>query len=329
MTVRDQQVDVSIVFTHWNVRDMLRDCLLSVKEKTVGITYEIIVVDDGSTDGSAEMIMHEFPEVKLIVNEVNLGVARSYNKGAALVTGRYMQMLNTDMVLVNNAIKILMDFLESHSEAAACAGKLRNRNMTTQVSYGYFPSLRQAVCDAFELPRLLPFIQWPVAGIAPDEGTVMPIEVEYLCGADMMVRREVLDRIGFLDELYTSYCEETDFCFRVKHETPWKLFYVPQAEIVHFGGQSFSRIPEYRYRLVYSGYNKFLTKHHGTLYAFVTRLFYALKGVFRWIFGAVKYPFSPTEENRSKIVQAVWQVKYSLFPEEGRISPVKEVRTRG
>jgi GT2 family glycosyltransferase len=319
MTDSLSRPDVSIVFTHWNVRDMLRDCLRSVKEKTVGLTYEIIIVDDGSTDGSVEMIRSEFPEVKLVANEKNIGVAKSYNKGAALVTGRYMQMLNTDMVLVNNAVKILLDFMESHPEAAACAGKLRNRDMTTQVSYGHFPSFSEAVCDALALPMLFPFLKWPVVAIAPDEKVTNPMEAEYLSGADMMIRKEVLDRIGFMDERYTSYCEETDFCYRIKHEAQSKLFYVPQAEIIHFGGQSFSKVPEYQYRLVYSGFNKFLTKHHGALYAFATRCFYALKGARRWLVGRIRYTMAPTENNRSYVIQAGWQFKYSLFPQEGRM----------
>jgi len=76
----------------------------------------------------------------------------------------------------------------------------------------------------------------------------------------MLIRREVITTIGFFDERYTSYCEETDFCYRIRHDTRWRLYYVPAAEIVHFGGQSFSKVPEYRLRLMYSGYNKFLTK---------------------------------------------------------------------
>lgn len=318
MTPSNDRPDVSIVFTHWNVRDMLRDCLRSVKEKTTGITYEIIIVDDGSTDGSVEMIRSEFPEVRLVANSENIGVAKSYNKGAALVTGRYMQMLNTDMVLVNNAIKILYDFLESRPDAGACCGKLRNRDMTTQVSFGSFPGVLGACADAFGLRHLLPFIPWPQAGVCPDETIDMPREAEYLSGADMLIRKEVIDRIGFFDERYTSYCEETDFCYRVRHDTPWRLFYVPQAEIVHFGGQSFSRVPEYRLRLMYSGYHKFFSKHHGKAYSFIARSLMAFQFLRRWIVFRFRGLVSASEANRAGATESLWHVKYALFPQEGR-----------
>jgi GT2 family glycosyltransferase len=311
--------DVSIVFTQWNVRDMLRNCLRSVREKTVGLSYEIIIVDDGSTDGSVTMVREEFPDVILLVNEQNIGVAKSYNKGVAAARGRYVQMLNTDMLLVNNAVKILMDFLETHPEAAACCGTLRNPDMSAQVSYGSFPGLKQAAVEATGLPQLIPSVRWPTTGVLPDEHITTPMEAEYLSGADMMIRSEVIERIGFLDERYTSYCEETDFCYRILHETPWKLYYVPEAEIIHFGGQSFSAIPEYRYRLMYSGYNKFLTKHHGRVYALLTRSLYALKGARRWITGAGRHLLARTPESKSALTQAAWEVKYSLFPQEGRL----------
>ena len=311
--------DVSIVFTQWNVRDMLRDCLHSVREKTNGLTYEMIVVDDGSTDGSADMIRAEFPDVILTVNKSNIGVAKSYNKGVALAKGRYVQMLNSDMILVNNAIKIMHEFLERHPEAGACAGKLRNRDMTTQVSFGSFPGFLQAFSEAFGMPRILPFVRWPRVGICPGESITTPLECEYLAGADMLIRREVISAIGFFDERYTSYCEETDFCYRVLHETHWRLYYVPAAEIIHFGGQSFNKVPEYRLRLMYSGYNKFLTKHHGRLYALATRMLYALQFSRRWAAARITCIFSPGDDCRSMITEAAWHVKYALFPQEGRI----------
>ena len=319
MTRTPPHPDVSIVFTQWNVRDMLRDCLHSVKEKTRGLTYEIIVVDDGSTDGSADMVRAEFPDVILCVNPANIGVAKSYNKGVALARGRFVQMLNTDMILVNNAIRILLDFLEGHPEAGACAGKLRNRDMTTQVSFGSFPGILQAFAEAFAMKHLLPFVRWPQAGVCPDESIVTPTEAEYLSGADMLIRREVIDRIGFFDERYTSYCEETDFCYRIRHQTHWRLFYVPQAEIIHFGGQSFSAIPEYRLRLMYSGYNKFFTKHHGKVYSLTARLLYALQFARRWAAARIRCMVAPDADCRSMITVSAWHVKYALFPQEGRL----------
>jgi GT2 family glycosyltransferase len=311
--------DVSIVFTQWNVREMLRDCLHSVQEKTKGLTYEIIVVDDGSTDGSPEMIRTEFPDVILTVNQTNIGVAKSYNKGVALARGKYVQMLNSDMVLVNNAIKVLLDFLESHPDAGACAGKLRNRDMTTQVSFGSFPGLLQAFSEAFGMSHLFPFVHWPQIGICPAESITAPIEAEYLSGADMLIRREVISTIGFFDERYTSYCEETDFCYRIRHDTRWRLYYVPAAEIVHFGGQSFSKVPEYRLRLMYSGYNKFLTKHHGRLYSLATRMLYAFQFARRWAVARIRCMLSPGDDCRAMITESAWHVKYALFPQEGRI----------
>ena len=319
MTRSIARPDVSIVFTQWNVRDMLRDCLHSVKEKTKGLTYELIVVDDGSTDGSADMVRTEFPEVILCVNATNMGVAKAYNKGVALARGRYVQMLNTDMLLVNNAIRILLDFLEGHPEAGACAGKLRNRDMTTQISYGAFPGFLPAFADAFGLRHLLPFVRWPQAGVCPGEEIVTPIEAEYLSGADMLIRREVIDRIGFFDERYTSYCEETDFCYRMRHETPWRLFYVPQAEIIHFGGQSYSAIPEYRLRLMYSGYNKFFTKHHGKIYSLIARSLYALQFARLWVVARCKFLVARDPDSRAMITVSAWHIKYALFPQEGRV----------
>ena len=314
MTQEFNKPDVSIVFTNWNVRDLLRDCLRSVYEKTKDLTYEIIVVDDGSTDGSVEMLRREFPEVKLVINERNLGVAKSYNRGVAVTSGRFIQMLNTDMVLINNAIKILMDFLENHPEAAACAGKLRNRDMSPQISYGSFPSFTQALVDVLFIKELLPFLPVPSLGVSPDDSITEPIEVEYLSGADMMIRREVIEKIGFFDELYTSYCEETDFCYRILHKTNWKLFFVPAAEIVHFGGMSFQHVREYQLQLLYSSYNKFFKKHHGVLYSVATRWLYALQYSIRFIFRVLAGLMERTEEKKQKIVEAFWHVKYSLFP---------------
>lgn len=311
--------DVSIVFTNWNTRDMMRECIASVKEKTSDLAYEIIVVDDGSTDGSVEMLQKEFPDVHVLVNGRNLGVARSYNKGVAVARGRYIQMLNTDMVMLHNAIKILVDYLETHPDVAACAGRLRNRDMTSQVSYGSFPSFTEALVRALFLHKLFPRARLPHPGIIPSEDVREPFEAEYLAGADMCIRSSVIGEIGFFDELFTSYCEETDFCYRILHQTPYKLCIVPSAEIIHFGGAAFAHVSEYRLRLQYSSYNKFFRKHHGPAYALATRLLYAFQYAVRLL---VKLPGllrGITPERREQVLEAFWHVRYALFPTERRV----------
>ena len=306
--------DVSIVFTNWNTRDLMKECILSVKEKSSGFTYEIIVVDDGSTDGSVEMLTQEFPDIRLVVNERNLGVSRSYNRGVAEASGSYVQMLNTDMKFIHNAIKVMLDFLEHHPEAAACAGKLRNIDMSPQISYGNFPSMTEALVGALFLTQVFPRARLPRRGILPQERDREPIETEYLCGADMLVRKSVIDTIGFFDERYTSYCEETDFCYRVLHETPLKLFYVPDAEIVHFGGMAFKDLREFQIQLIYSSYDKFLRKHHGALYSIITRWLYAFQYGLKTVVRFLGFLFHRRTAERRSLLEATWHVRYALFP---------------
>jgi GT2 family glycosyltransferase len=319
MTNNPPQPEISIVFTNWNTRDYMRDCIHSVREKTQGVTYEIIVVDDGSTDGSVEMLQSEFPDVKIVVNEKNLGVAKAYNRGVAQARGKYIQMLNTDMILVNNAIKILHEFLENHPEAGACGAWLRNRDMTSQVSYGNFPSLSQAFVDALFLNELFPSAGFPNRGTIPLETMNTPFETEYVTGASMLIRKNIVDEMGFFDETFTSYCEETDFCYRMKHQAKLKLYFVPDAQIIHFGGASFSKVRKYQTQLLYSGYNKFLTKHHGAAYSFLTRLLYCWHYIIQMIVRSIRYiiTFGERKEGKKvKLINSWYNVRYSILINE-------------
>ncbi len=306
------------MFTNWNTKDLMRDCISSVREHTLGVSYEIIVVDDGSTDGSVEMLRNEFPEVIVVENGANIGVAKSYNRGVAVTRGRYIQMLNTDMLFFQNSIKTLLDFLENHPEAAACGGRLRNRDMSAQISIGSFPSFSEALVGVLFLKEVFPGSALPSRGIVVPEQVQTPFEVEYLSGADMLIRKSVVDEIGFFDERFTSYCEETDFCYRVRHQTPLKLFFVPQAEIIHFGGASFKNVREYQIKLMYSSYDKFFKKHHTAAYSMATRVLYAVQYAIRASVRVVLYLAKGGEEKKKLVVEAFWHVRYALFPQESR-----------
>lgn len=319
MNNMSQQVDVSIVIANWNTCDYMRDCIHSVQEKTHGLIYEIIVVDDGSTDGSVDMLQKEFPDVKIVINKKNLGVAKTYNRGVAQAKGKYVQMLNTDMILINNAIKILYDFLESHPKAGACGAWLRKRDMSSQVSYGNFPSLSQALVDALFLNDFFPRAGFPNRGVIPSEDIKTPFETEYVTGASMLIRKDVIDKMGFLDETFTTYCEETDFCYRIRHKAKLKVYFVPEAQIIHFGGASLSKVRKYQTQLLYSGYNKFLTKHHGSVYSFITRLLYSWHYFLKMILRFFRYLFSPIqlkEEKKNSFLDSWYAVRFSILPNE-------------
>jgi len=319
MNSKSSQLDVSIVFTNWNTRDYLRDCIRSVVAHTTGITCEIIVVDDGSTDGSVEMLRTEFPDVVLVVNGRNIGVAKSYNRGVAVARGRFIQMLNSDMILRDNAIKVLVDFLQLHPDVGACGGWLLNRDMTSQISFGSFPSFGQAIVDALFLNDLFPKAGFPNRGAYPDESLAEPFEAEYVTGASLLIRKDIIDRMGFFDEQYTSYCEETDFCYRVRREMGLKLFVVPAARIIHFGGVSFGKVRKYQIQLQYSGYDKFLTKHHGKAYSFCTRALYAWHYFVKMIVRFIMFLFAPPnrrDEKKGNFLNAWYIVRYSIVPDE-------------
>ncbi|HTY01715.1 MAG TPA: glycosyltransferase family 2 protein [Bacteroidota bacterium] len=308
---------VSILITNWNCRDVMRDSLRSVYDKTMDVAYEIIVVDDGSVDHSVEMLAKEFPDVKVAVNERNLGFVRSNNKGLHLANGRYVLLLNTDTILVNNAIKVLTDFLDTHPDAGACGGWLKNPDMTSQLSYGDFPSFHQAVVDALFLNDLFPRAGFPNRGVIPWRVAGSPQEVDYVCGAVLLVRKELVDRIGLFDEEFRAYCEETDLCYRIRHWEDLKIWFVPEAEIIHLGGVSYRKFEKRQLQLQYDSYNKFLRKHHNAVYSLFTRVLYAwhyaVKSVARFVFFLLANK-EQREQSWKYFLKAAYAVRYSLLP---------------
>ncbi len=313
----DPAPTVSVLIANWNGCEVLADCLRSLFEKTSGVSFETIVVDDASTDHSVQMLKSDFPGVQVVLNEKNLGFVRSNNRGLRAASGRYVFLLNTDTIILNNALKILSGFLDSHPDVGACGGWLRNRDLTSQISYGDFPSFSQALVDAFFLNDLFPGAHFPNRGAVPKTPTADPCEVSYICGADLLVRRELVNRIGLFDEQFQAYCEETDLCYRIKRVERLKVYFVPEAQIVHLGGASYGKLGKRQLQLQYDSYDKFLTKHHGNFYSFFTRLLYAWHYAVKSIVRYVYYLAAGRSEKERQWVQflkAMYTVKYSLMP---------------
>ena len=295
---------------------VLGNCLQSVIERTRDLSYEIIVVDDASTDESAAMVRARFPHVRLVERAVNGGFVRANNYGVQHAKGEYVLLLNSDTVLLNDALAILAAYLDGHAGAGICGGWLTNDNGGSQVSFGSFPSLGQASVDALFLNDLFPSCNLPNRGVRPPSSASRPRTVEYVTGAALMCRRELIDRVGLFDERFQAYCEEVDFCYRVLKEG-YSTAFVPSARILHYGGASYGRLGRQKIQIHYTSYNLFLTKYHGRAYAFLTRVLYAFHYTVKLVLRTVRFilAFRTPRAPRSQAVLEAWYtVLYSLKP---------------
>lgn len=257
-------LDLSISIVNWNTKDLLRGCLKSIYENTHKIDFEIFVVDNASSDGSAEMVEEEFPQVKLIKNNKNLGFAKANNKALKETTGKYILLLNPDTVILGGALDIMVEFMEEHKDIGALGPKLINRDGTLQPSCRSFPTLATAFFENTFLDRLFPrnrIIGRYKMGYW-DHDNIR--EVDQPIGACLMVKQEAINQIGLLDEQFYMYYEEVDLCYRMK-KIGWRIYFLPQAQVIHYGGQSSAvanlQILVERQRSMYNFYRKHYQKN--------------------------------------------------------------------
>jgi hypothetical protein len=227
--------DISIVIVNHNTRELLHDCLRSIEMDGGQITLQVIAVDNGSRDGSAEMVMQQFPWVTLIRNNSNEGFAKPNNQGLQRATGRYCLLLNSDTIVKPHSLKTLIAFMDAHPEVGACGPRLVNPDGTLQRSCRNFPSLWRHFCDMSGLENLFP---GSIFGNFENRfGHDRDAEVDQPMGAALLVRSEVIQQIGYLDERFKIYYNEVDWCRRII-EAGWKIYFVRDAEIIHYGGKT-------------------------------------------------------------------------------------------
>ena len=229
--------EVSVVVVNWNTQDILRDCLRSIYEHCGEIDLEVIVIDNASTDGSVEMIKKDFPQVTLIENSQNRGFAAANNQGIAISRGRYVLLLNSDTVVLDNAIAKTVAFADSHPEAAIVACRVLNPDRTLQPTCFMFPSTLNMLLSSTYLYKLFPkskffgreqMTWW-------DRNDIR--EVDVVTGCFMLIRQKAIQQVGTMDEQFFMYGEETDWCYRFRR-AGWKVMFTPVCEIIHLGGQS-------------------------------------------------------------------------------------------
>ena len=262
--------DLSIAIPSWNTRDLLDQCLVSLKSSTSGLSCEIVVVDNASTDGGAEMVEARHKDVKLIRNRLNLGFAAACNTAFKHSTGRYFCLLNSDTIILRDSFQPLVEFMDSHPDAGAAGCKLLNRDGSLQRSCSCFPSIWTELFDMLYLSKLFPrnrvFGSYSMSYWDFNETR----EVDFVGGSCMIVRREAIEDVGLLDETYFMYTEEADWCYRM-WDSGWKVYYYPGSEIIHLGGESARKYGGDIGLYLYLSRNKFIRKYQGRMAAFLHR----------------------------------------------------------
>jgi len=255
-----EKLVLSIVIVSWNVREDLRECLQSLlREEGSRLEsgeIEIIIVDNASTDGTAEMVNLEFPQVKLLVNSQNLGYTKANNIGINHSRGKYILLLNPDTIVHQGALQALIDCAESHPEAGIIGAKLLNPDGSVQRSARSFPDIGAGLFRNTFLGRLFPNNPFVRRYLLTDFGYDEVREVDWVSGAAMLVRRDLIERIGGLDERFWAYCEDVDLCWRA-WQAGYKVLFCPNAVITHKVGRSSDQ------RLVPS-----LIQHHKSMWLF-------------------------------------------------------------
>lgn len=273
--------DLSICIVTLNACQYLRDCLESLAAHPASLPTEIIVVDNASRDGTQVMLAQEYPYVTLIQNEKNEGFARPANQAMRRASGRYYLLLNPDTLVLDGALDRLVAFMEEHPQAGIVGPKVLNRDGSLQQPCRRGLPRPWAMASYFlRLYRLFPhsklFGGYLLNYLGEDETHL----VDGVSGSCMLIRRTAAEQAGYFDERFFAYQEDADFCFQAQR-LGWQIYYHPQAQITHYGGQGGSRAEPYRaifewHRSYFLYYRKNLAKDYFFLFNW---LYYAVMGV--------------------------------------------------
>ncbi len=302
-------MDLSIIIVNWNTRGMLAGCLESVfgpsglgieqeSEKYMGqqaLTAEVIVVDNASSDGSAEMVAKHFPQVHLLRNQENLGFAAGNNQAIRQSTGRYLLLLNSDTELYPGALQGLVSFMDENPKAGGCGPLLLNDDDSLQ------PSCHPMLTPEREFWRLM-FLDrlWRRATYNQESWPKSaPRPVEVIKGACFLLRKAALDQVGLLDDGYFMYTEEMDLCYRLL-EAGWHLWWAPQAVVKHYGEASSKQMAETMYVQLYRSKVQFHRKFGGSRRANWFKSLLRLAYWSRLIISSLSAPFSSAPDTQRR-----------------------------
>lgn len=298
-------MDVSVIIVNYKTIGLIINCIKSIIKKTEGIEYEIIVVDNNSDDNFSEILKTEFgPKVKCLALEKNLGFGLANNEGAKIAVGRNLFFLNPDTILLNNAIKLLSNYLDENPHVGGCGGNLYDEELKPTISYErFYPSILTEFNEFFFGRIYRYFIKNPIYN-----NTTEPISVAYISGADLMIPKTLFDEIDGFSSDFFMYYEETELCFRIKRRN-YDVISNPRARIQHLQGRSFSEedVKEWKYKIMNESRLTFYRKCYPKWYCNIVNYIYVLGLYFRL------FCLSIIPMKRNRVIKKVLSVKKKIF----------------
>jgi N-acetylglucosaminyl-diphospho-decaprenol L-rhamnosyltransferase len=276
-------MDLSIIIVNWNSGDYVRACLKSIFDTVFHLSFEVIVIDNGSGDGCGAMLAREFPSVIFIENNENLGFAKANNAAFAHAEGDAILFLNPDTLVLKGSVMRLWRGLQELPRAGIVGARLLNSDGTLQTScIQAFPTILNQLLDSEFLRRRFPRAQcWGMAALF--NGVTHPEVVDMVSGACLMVKREVFERIGWFSTYCFMYVEDVDLCFKARR-AGWQTYYVPDAAVTHHGGGSAARSTKtFSAVMTQESMRRFFTRTRGRWYARVFTVMMAFMALQRCI----------------------------------------------
>lgn len=298
---------LTIIIISWNTKELLAKCLDSIETHSPQQAYEIIVVDNGSHDGSPEMLTADYAHIKLIANKENVGFARANNQAIRMAQGEYVLLLNPDTEVREGALDVLIQFLDEHPRAGAAGARLFNPDGSLQHSCYPAPTLFNEWLHLFHLDRQR-------RGGMASWNTNQPREVEALLGACLMIRHDIIDAIGFLDEGFFMYSEEIDYCYRLR-QAGWLLYWVPQAQVIHYGGQSTAQIAAEMFVQLYQNKLRYFRKHYGRASGWTYKFILMWAALLRLALSPLSWFESPGQRRQHKALAGRYWRLLTALPE--------------
>ena len=315
MTQANKNPMVSVIIVSWNTRDILLQCLASLNAEACRYPMEVIVVDNASSDGSADAVATSYPQVRLIRNTENSGFAKANNQGICVSTGRYLCLVNSDVKVLPHCITRLVDFCETHQGVGMAGPRIIGGDGKLQRSCRGFPTVWNMFCRALALDTIFPKLKLFTGYALLHSPQETPGPVDILTGCFWLVRREALEQVGGLDESFFMYGEDMDWCKRFWLQG-WHLMFIPEAEAIHYGGASSSNAPVRFYIERQRADLQYWKKHHSAIgvacFFAISCLHQLLRATGYSVAGLLRP--KGRETSRSKVNRSVACLKWLLFP---------------